>query len=284
MANIEIGWQNFADIATLSGGSWVSTLPLANLQTRFRSEVARSTNVLTTSTKIAVDFGSASKVVRWVILDKHNMSTAATVRVKGGTTAGAADVADTGSLEVWQATPTRDLRYEDANWWTGTLSAADVEGYPISMFIDLAANVKARYWTIEITDTANSAGYVQIARLWMGPFWSPQRNVTWGTKLGWEDPSREQRTDSGVMYFAERQRFRVYHFNFPAVTDDEAFGTLLDMQRIAGKTREVVVIPDKEDLVRGFRRNIVGHLRQTDMLEQIQFGWQTAGYVLEERI
>ena len=56
------------------------------------------------------------------------------------------------------------------------------------------------------------------------------------------------------------------------------------MQRIAGKTREVVVIPDKEDVVRGFRRNIVGHLRQTDMLEQIQFGWQTAGYVLEERI
>ena len=64
MANIRIGWVNRSDAATLSGGDWEPTLPLANMQTRFGTEVARSTSADDGDTIIDVDFGSSPRGIR----------------------------------------------------------------------------------------------------------------------------------------------------------------------------------------------------------------------------
>ena len=37
---IQLGWRFYSDTGTLSGGSWLSALPLANLQDPLRSLVA----------------------------------------------------------------------------------------------------------------------------------------------------------------------------------------------------------------------------------------------------
>lgn len=281
MANIRIGWVNRSDAATLSGGDWEPTLPLANLQTRFGTEVARATSADEADTVIDVDFGSTPRGVREVVLTNHNISVAGYVTISAGTTLGGTDVLDGSPVAVWDTTPTRDLLWEDPNWWTGQKSTDEVEGYPLPFFYDCGANLTARYWRIAISDENNGAGYVQIGRLWMGPVWSPERNAQYGARLRWEPQATEQRTDSGVLYFDEKPPIRAFAFSL-TVSDDEAFGTLLDLGRIAGNSRDVIVRPDADDLARGYKRNIRGRLREADWLEQAYFGFQKTAYVIEE--
>ena len=59
---IQMGWRFYSDTATLSGGSWLTSLPLANLQDPVRSLVARSANVLAASTIIDIDFGQTRNI------------------------------------------------------------------------------------------------------------------------------------------------------------------------------------------------------------------------------
>lgn len=82
MSNCLFGFPNRADSATLSGGSWEVTLPLANLKDYRQSKVARSTDNLNASTLINVDMGS--DLYLWVIaLTHHNLSQAARFRIRG---------------------------------------------------------------------------------------------------------------------------------------------------------------------------------------------------------
>lgn len=185
MGIIQIGWVNYGDTATLSAGSWASTLPLTNMQRRPLSRVARSSDATEASTKFRVNLGSSTPIVRKVGLWGHNITQTGNIRITAGTTAGASDVHDSGWLSVWPALAPEDLEWEDPNWWFGTLSDSDVEGYPIRFLYDCGDNIQAQYWTVEISDTSNTDGYVEIGRLWMGPFWSPGINYSTGASLGW---------------------------------------------------------------------------------------------------
>ena len=57
MSNLFLGWPNRIDEAALSGGAWLSGLPLANLKERALSKVCRSVNASPGSTVIDLDLG-----------------------------------------------------------------------------------------------------------------------------------------------------------------------------------------------------------------------------------
>lgn len=283
MGIIQIGWQNYGDTATLSAGSWASTLPLTNMQRRPLSRVARSSDATEASTQFRVNLGSSTPIVAKVALWQHNVSQVGEIRITAGTTAGASDVHDSGWLSVWPQLAPEDLEWEDPNWWFGTLSDSDVEGYPIRFLYDCGDNIQAQYWTVEISDEANGDGYVEIGRLWMGPFWSPGINYDVGASLGWEARATEEEALGGVLYFDDKPSVRVFSFTLGSVTDTEAFGNLLELQRIARNSREVVVIPDPDDTLRSFKRDILGRLRKSDALTQATVDdYQTAGFEVEE--
>lgn len=283
MALPMISYANLADAATLSGGSWEAALPLASLQNRLQGKVARSTDDAAASTRIDVDLVDANKIVRLLGLVRHNCSILATYRITAGTSAGASDVYDSGALDVWPSVYLPgDLEWEDDNWWLGTISAEDAEGYPISLWHDAGANVQARYWRIAITDTDNAAGYVQAGRLWMGRVVSPEIGPRFGASLTWEARSEEERSLGGVLYFDERPSARVYTFELAALTNGEAMGWALDLQRVAGNSGEIVIIPDPDDAQRRIKRDILGRLRAMDPLTQFSHGYQSTGYTLEE--
>ena len=103
MAKLQLSVANAADGATLSGGLWLGTAPLANLQQRLLSKVARSVDLLATSTRLDIDLGNARAIVRLVALARHNLTTAATYRITAGTTLGGTDLYDSTTLPVWRA-------------------------------------------------------------------------------------------------------------------------------------------------------------------------------------
>lgn len=280
---IQFSTENVADAATLSGGSWLAGLPLANLQQVNLNYVARSADVLAASTRIDIDLGNATTVVRLVGLMRHTISTAGTYRITAGTSSGGSDVYDSGTLDVWpRIYQYDDLPFEAPNWWTGQISDDEAALYPIKLLHDAGANYLARYWRIQITDTANAAGYVEVARLWMGELWSPQRNYTFGAGLMWEPRDRAEVSRSGVRYAERRPPARVFTCEFDALGDSEAFGRFLDAQRRLGSEGQMVAIPDPDDTARRHRRDILARVRRNAPLVQFAHELQSTSLELEE--
>lgn len=283
MGNLTLSYRNYGDTATLSGGSWSGSLPLTNLQNKRLSRVARSTDAVASSTKFNVDLGSDAQSIRLIGLFGHNFSLDATYRITGGTTAGGSDLHDSGTLDVWPIVYLpEDLEWEDDNFWLGTISASEIEGYPVNLIYDTLMNVRARYWTIQITDTANTAGYVQAGRFWIGSQWSPQINYDYGAGFGWEARSDAEYTLGGSLYFDEKPSARIFSFVLANLTESESYGTVLDIQRIIRNDKEILLIPDPEDSMRGFKRNFLGRLRRSDPITQTLFDRHSVAMEVEE--
>jgi hypothetical protein len=281
MATIQLGWKNFADSAVLSGGSWSTTLPLANLQKTNRGLVARSGNALAASTKVNIDLQFV-RSFRGIGLLKHNASQAATYEITAGTTPGGSDVYASGAKQIWAATPTLDLSWEDANFWLGTVNPEDIEGYPIDMIHDIGENIRAQYLTIQITDTGNPAGYFQSARLLVMPLYSPPYTFSLGARFGWEPRSEMKESLGGVAYFDRRTSVRVLRFGLPALARSDTYGQILELQRIAGNAGEVLVIQDADDEKYGFKRNFAGYMSEMDELEMISHKYHRWACTIKE--
>lgn len=435
MANIFLAWQNRTDEGILSGGSWLSSLPLTNLQNRTVQKVARSANATRAATQFDIDLQS-SRVISALALVVHNISVNGYVRVRGGesvsafsnlvsqdfsnaawnktnitvtannsaapdgtntatriaatatasttllnqqtatgTTAtftifvkqgtsatvgndftirnsttgtsllgidlnlatgafaytfgssGASVVAcpgnwwcitltastgitagnsitflaafwnsnqnaadhvflwepqiafangalyESGWQQVWPAgiIPQELLEWEDDNFWLGTLTQEQRAGYQSPYILRISSLASIRYWRIEISDTTNAAGYVQLGRLFMARGWTPSVNYTYGAGLGYQDPTPVDTSFSGAEYFDVRSRFRVMQFRLEYISDPEAYNYALDLQRVAGISGEVLVMPDGgENLGQQPLRSFVGRLRQISPVVQPQ--------------
>ena len=285
MAKLQLSLANVADGATLSGGLWLTAAPLANLQQRLLSKVARSVDLLETSTRLDIDLGTASTIVRFVALARHNLTTSATYRITAGSTVGGADLYDSTTMPVWPAVYLpEDLEWEDDNWWEGQISATEAEGYPIALEHDVGSNIRARHWRIALADPANPVGFLDIARLWMGPLWAPQRNLGYGAAFTWEARSIAEYSLGGVLFSEPRPPARVLRFTLNALNDAEAYGVLLDAQRRVGTDGEVWVIPNWDDAARRFKRDFLARFRRFDPIAQIHNRLHETSFELEERL
>ncbi len=87
MSNVLFGFPIYSDSSplyspSLSGGSWLAALPLANLQSRYVHRVARSSTDAVADTVFTLDAGVA-RSVRVLSLVNHNLSSAGKVRFRG---------------------------------------------------------------------------------------------------------------------------------------------------------------------------------------------------------
>jgi hypothetical protein len=269
---IQFQFYDKSAAATLSGGSWLAGAPLTNLQVQPPqiSLKARSTNLLLTSTKFQIDQGATPAPVRMIGVARHNLTLDAEVRISGGTTPGGTDVFTTGWVAVWAAPYLpEDLDWDtDDNFWTGQLTAQEIEGYPNAAMADLGANYTARYLTIEFDDTTNPDTFVELAHLRMGALWSPERNFARGASFGWEDRSTSEYSLGGAIYSDVRSPARVLRLSLKGLTRAEGFGQLLDAQRILGTHTPFWVVPSPDDLARGFKRNFLARFRRVDPIVQ----------------
>lgn len=438
MANIFLAWQNRADESALSGGSWLSTLPLTNLQNRQLQKVARSSNATAAATQFSIDVGQA-RAIGVMSLVNHNISAVGRVKVSAGESAasitnlwttfasefnnaawtktnvnvitdgttapdgsttadgltatagggsatvhrdialggtstvthavylkfgsvGAAGVklewfsggtAQTASADIdlttgvvsnitgtassiaaysvdvgdgwwrvyltgtgtsagntqvrytiinnqagrtiyaWGAfvaatvppihesryvlawpegvMPPELLEWEGDNFWLGTLTQEVRDSYQSPFIYRLPEIETARYWKVEIIDTANPDGYVESGRLFIARGWTPSVNYNYGGSIEFNDPTPVDTSLSGVEYFDTRLKFRVFSFTLDYINEGEAYSYALDLQRVAGVSGEVLVMPDGgENLSLLPSTCFVGRLRQLGSISQPQ--------------
>lgn len=288
MATILLSYNNRSDVATLSGGSWLASLPLTNLQDRRLGKVARSSNALTTSTTFDIDLGaSATYPIGVYALVAHNLSASATVRIRAsGDPTFATSLYDSGTVSAWPAglIPTSLLEWENSNFWLGTISDQARAGFRSPYVCINTARTLARYHRVSISDTTNTDGYCQLGRLFLADIWSPTYNYQSGASLGWSDPTVIDTSVGGTRYYDQRNRYRTFTFRLGWVTQTEAYTQAMEMQRLVGMSGEVLVIPDSADATNGLRRNFLGRMSSLKQLPISETGLFSFDAELEEVI
>ena len=268
MANALIGYRNRIDAAVLSSGSWSASLPLANLQSTIIGKVARSSSPLNSATKFDMDLGAA-RAIRIVGLAGHNLSLAANYRIRGATDAGFASVvSDSGWLAAWPS----GFDPEAVAEFSWTLSYS------------LSVSVSARYWRIEIDDTTNSAGYVEIGRAFIGDAWQPTTNMSVGASIGWEETTAIQTALSGAEYFSHVPVFRVARFSTTNMPEAQALGMASEIQRISGVSGEVFFMWDPDDTAYAPQLGFLGRLRTLSAIEAPRYAAWDGAWEIKERL
>jgi hypothetical protein len=269
MANGMLGFPNRIGAATLTGGSWESNLPLTNIQHRTIQKVARTTDATLASTQLDIDLGS-EKNIRVIGIRNHNFTLDATFRIRASAVSNfATTVYDSGWTDVWPVVyPFEALEWEDDNWWSGRYGAEEIEGHTTETDCVLPSNTLARYWRLEFDDTTNSAGHIQIGRIFIGPAWQFTNNMAYnGYALGLETKTEVQEARGGAEYFDVRLPYRVVRFALPWMTENEGMANAFDLLRRAGVDKEVLWIHDPDDTVHALRRRFIGRLRQLSAIE-----------------
>lgn len=283
MANCMLGFPNRADASALSGGSWVNTLPLTNLQSRIIGKVARTTNAAPVSTKFDVDLGADTKVGA-ISLRNHNITLDGTYRITASRSPSFAELAyDSGWIDVWPVVyPWGTLEWEDDNFWSGKYTAEQTQGYTVELDHLLPITKVARYWRIEFNDAANPDGYLQFGRLFIGPVWQPKFNMSYGASIAWETKTVPGEAVGGAEYFKRCTPYRVAKFALNWMDQDEAFSQAFELMRRAGIDQEVLFIHDPDDTVHALRRRFLARQRALSPIEYPYFNTNSTAYELKE--
>ncbi len=154
------------------------------------------------------------------------------------------------------------------------------EQYPVMFAFDA---ITARYGTLEINDTANTAGYVQAGRLFVGGGFQPTNNAEYGRQRGRNDLSSSVKSISGKKYSTARRRPRTVDMRFPVLSIAEA-NHLDEMADAVGTTEEVFYVPDPADMELSQRQGFLAHMRELGALEDSFYENVATPYRLEEKL
>ena len=265
MSNIILGWPNRADLVTLSGGSWTS---LDNLKNRDTYTLARSANANASSTQFDIDLGTTDYNIHSITLHSHNLSANASWRITVGTTAGGDDVYDSGFNSVWSVSFNTDLnQFEQGAYWTDVVNDQNARSqFSIISTFDNTSRAN-QYIRVEILDTGNTDGYIEIGRLGVWSGFQPSYNAIYGLQHGWEDQSNVGFAQSGEMNYEKKKAKRTVNMTFDFLNAGEA-NTLYELMRRSGITGEVMYIPNPADLTYSQRYGFRGTLRRLGGLER----------------
>lgn len=262
-------WNNMADTAVLSGGSWFDGLPLDNLKNRKQARVARSTSLATTATRFVIDLGASAKIWRVIALAAHNVSLSGRWRVTAGADAAVTTPTyDSGWLAAWPSVyDTEDLEWENDNFWSGQYSEDERSGLNPNLTHRAPQLRSERYALVEIDDPLNVDSFVQIGRLFIADGWSPSSGILVGAQFGLDDGTGVQEAWGGAEVFDVKRRRRTADVEIAPLEDREAYGKALEMMRQAGISGEVLFIWSGTDTERALQRQFLGRMRRLNPIQ-----------------
>lgn len=285
-SRIIILFPNRVNGAVLWGGAYVEAMPLDNLKDRQLSRIARTIDLLPSSTWFALDFGR-QRSIRGFAFVNHTFSFASRIRARAANVPDFSVTVYDKTEDTWAAVAgdwnIDELEWEADNYWLGTFSPEEVEGQTPTSARILGDMVQARYWRFDIIDPQNDAGHLDIGRLFIGDgFLQPRYNMSYGAQSGYETATKVETSLGGAEYFDRRESLRVIRFDLGLLSDDEGFGQALELMRRAGIDGEVFVIPDPTDTVYGPQRSFLGRFRQLNLLEQAMYQLNSMSFEIKE--
>ena len=234
-----------SDAATLAASSEVATLPVANLQNMQPKKKWRSNG--STSPYIEFDFGAAGCAANGLALIGHNLTGAATLRIRGKATypVTSSPTVDTTAVSAWPATgkPTDEDFPHFLSW------------------LDWSNAVALRYWRLDIADAGNAAGYIEAGRVMLGAYWQPTITIDLGgVPLGFDQRDVQTFTDYGETFTDARTASapRLFQVQISAADKLEVLNGIAEIRRLRGMWGDVACLLDPAATTHFHRESMQG--------------------------
>ncbi|QPI65886.1 hypothetical protein [Vreelandella venusta] len=266
---IALGWPNYIDEGTLSGGNWLPTLPLSHLQNDKFAVMTKSASLNPADTQFWITFPRRRRL-HAVSFPAQNFSATASLRVRVyRDTAGTDLVYDTGRVDAWPVVyDMQDVMWGDDNFWNRRLREDDRKNHtPLSnVFFDERVVGSAVH--VEIFDAANLDGAVMLGRTLVMDIWQPEYNVSRGIQHGYDSgTSIKEAGDRARTRYARRVTpKRTATFELAHLSESEAFMRLHRLQRTEDIVGEILYVYSITPSAENYQRNMVCHQTALDPL------------------
>jgi hypothetical protein len=244
------------------------------------------------SAVVNVNFGQL-RYVTAVALVKHNLSLSAQARVVlWNSAAMTSAVYDSGWQPVWpRYQNTVSLRWGDSNYLFGRISLDDFGVLP-AIWIQvvqpsgsqIVSPFAAQYASIYLSDPTNTAGYLQVGRLYMAEDWTPVRNMAFGASIASVDPSVIDTALDGTEYFELRSKYREVTFSLKAMSVEEGINKAFRLTQNRGVTGDVLFVWDPASPQYSQQRSFVGRLETLNPLGFPSPGLTTMDFKIKELV
>lgn len=184
---MRLHWDNLIDTATLSTDNGDPNYPLSSIQAIHLTEAFRFADMA--GGYIDIDLGSAKAVSSIGIIG--NLSASATITLKGN------------SSESWAAPPLDE-----------TITAADRN------LIHYFTEATYRYWRLEIADSGNPDGYIEVSRVFLGTY-AQLPGIRPEMSLAREDLSSREFSPTGQPFSVVRPKRISFNVDFPSIEEKD---------------------------------------------------------------
>jgi hypothetical protein len=259
MPNMRIITTNLTDTAAVSASNQTSGFLIDNVKTDYKSTFHRSGGATPLIVTYTLSWNT-DQIVGGISLPCTNLSAAATIRVQlFSDTAGTVAITtpstgDTGATLIAACTgsPIASLTTSTPNgnlFQFGVLSKTSI-WYPTNF-------TNVRCIKITLSDTAaNTAGYIDCARIVCGSYWQPTHNASRnGLDLTVADTSQNSRTDAGDLVSDRGFINDELQLQLGLLSDTDR-NNLLQLMRTAGTNRNILVSVFPENFSTTTRNNL----------------------------
>ena len=133
-------------------------------------------------------------------------------------------------------------------------------------------------------DPANSAGYVDVARLVVGGRTQPTLNMDYGAKIGLETDTVKSLTDGGAAVYNEKPIRRTAIFTVGTLPESEAMGAFWRMKRILGISSQFMFVYDPDDTALMHERSFLAVMSELSALEFPYYNRATLPFAVVEEL
>mgnify|MGYP001037213167 CR=1 FL=1 len=269
---------NFADSAEITASSHVGALAPSNLKANFKSVVWRGAGTTETVTASLPKF----QFITCVALVWNNLTVEATVRVRIYGSAGDLEPQyDSGVTLANSAEP-----FGDFSWGRDGLGEENFyqrSGSPAYSVMWIPPNIGGSRVVIDISDPQNLSGTIEVSKLVIGQYWSPEITADLGLQLSSEDLSKHYRTESGDLRTSLRPKSKSISFSLSALAPEEG-EHLLAMLGAGGIARPVFVsmYPEHADANLERMYQLYGKLSKSTSLATTGFNVRQSRISIEE--
>lgn len=248
-AKFRLIWDNrYFDAATLAASTAASGYPATNVQDKLRKRCWRTTDV--SGETLTIDMGEAVYCNALALIN-HNLTCSGAITIE------ASNLASFATLLLDQD---EDACHEIIGYGEGGYGMAGYGGAipealrpiydpePVRV-IYLDEAVAARYWRITLTDAGNSAGYLEVGRIFLCLYEEFSRLISYDSEYGGLDESQSMRSLGGQLWIDRVPLVRTVNLVWKAFRKEDVNWLLLHFVKQVGTASYFVVDPLPDGMV-----------------------------------
>lgn len=287
MANTKavVGFPSWTDDFTFSGGSYHVKYPVSNLKVLPLSRVARTSDLVGTSTVIKGTC-AVPRPVQLFGLCRHSITQQGTYRLRlYSDAAWTTLVYDSGIQPVWIPPYPSWLRHWfTQNFFIGGYAPHEIAGYPWIRPIYLDQSYVIQSHQLDISDPGNPAGFVKMGRFEIAEAWPVSINFSNGSQYGFRPRTNIKEADGGVEYSRPKAKARVFQGTINYLPEDEALAKGFELQRQMDIHKPFLVMPNPSKPVHWLRNVIFARNADLPLLSYQGAGRHTFPFSWKEII